>query len=78
VIVVEDILDTGMTLQYLLRVFEAAQATTPAGGGFAGPNQTPPGESQSGLRRLYDSHEFVVGYGLDYAERYRNLADVEC
>ena len=76
VIIVEDILDTGMTLQYLLRVFE----------------QRKPKRLRVAVlldkpeRRIADVHadyvgftipnEFVVGYGLDYAERYRNLPDV--
>src|SRR5690349_24019677 len=73
VIVVEDILDTGMTLQYLLRLFQ----------------QRKPKHLRVAVllvkpeRRLAAVHaeyigfsipnEFVVGYGLDYAERYRNL-----
>jgi hypoxanthine phosphoribosyltransferase len=76
VIVVEDILDTGMTLKYLLGVFK---------------NRKPKNLRVAVLldkpeRRIADVHadytgfsipnEFVVGYGLDYAERYRNLLDV--
>jgi hypoxanthine phosphoribosyltransferase len=73
VIVVEDILDTGMTLQYLLQLFQ----------------QRKPKHLRVAVlldkpeRRLAAVHadyigfsipnEFVVGYGLDYAERYRNL-----
>jgi len=73
VIVVEDILDTGMTLQYLLRLFQ----------------QRKPKHLRVAVlldkpdRRITAVHadyvgfsipnEFVVGYGLDYAERYRNL-----
>ena len=73
VIVVEDILDTGMTLQYLLRLFQ----------------QRKPKHLRVAVlldkpeRRLAAVHadyvgftipnEFVVGYGLDYSERYRNL-----
>ena len=76
VILVEDILDTGLTISYLLRVLEqrkpkvlrvAALLDKPA-------------------RRLKDvkgdyvgfsiPNEFVVGYGLDYSERFRNLKDV--
>jgi hypoxanthine phosphoribosyltransferase len=73
VIVVEDILDTGMTLQYLLRIFQ----------------QRKPKHLRVAVlldkpeRRITAVHadyvgftipdEFVVGYGLDYAERYRNL-----
>ncbi len=77
VIVVEDILDTGLTLRYLLRMFQ----------------QRKPKNLRVAVlldkveRRLTEVHadyvgfpipnEFVVGFGLDYAERYRNLADVK-
>src|ERR1700682_6290756 len=54
VILVEDILDTGLTLNYLLRILPVHADYV----GFTIPN------------------EFVVGYGLDYAENYRNLKDI--
>jgi hypoxanthine phosphoribosyltransferase len=53
VIVVEDILDTGMTLQYLLRVFEQHQAEAVARGGFAGQTGT---EDCRGARGLCGFH----------------------
>jgi hypoxanthine phosphoribosyltransferase len=77
VIVVEDILDTGLTLRYLLNIFQ----------------QRKPKNLRVAVlldkveRRLTEVHadyvgfpipnEFVVGFGLDYAERYRNLAEVK-
>jgi hypoxanthine phosphoribosyltransferase len=76
VIIVEDILDTGMTMQYLLRVFDQRK---PKRLRVAALLDKPE-------RRIADVHadyvgftipnEFVVGYGLDYAERYRNMPDV--
>jgi len=76
VIVVEDILDTGLTLKYLLTLFEERK-----------PKQLRIAVLlDKAERRIADIHadytgftipnEFVVGYGLDYAERYRNLPDV--
>jgi hypoxanthine phosphoribosyltransferase len=76
VVVVEDILDTGLTLSYLLRVL---QQRKPKALRVAALLDKP-------SRRIKDvkadyigfkiPNEFVVGYGLDYAERYRNLKDV--
>lgn len=76
VLVVEDILDTGLTLQYLLRILQ----------------QRKPKHLRIAVlldkvdRRIANVHadyvgfpipnEFVVGFGLDYAERYRNLPHV--
>jgi hypoxanthine phosphoribosyltransferase len=76
VLVVEDILDTGLTLQYLLRILQ----------------QRKPKHLRIAVlldkveRRIANIHadyvgfaipnEFVVGFGLDFAERYRNLPHV--
>ncbi len=73
VIVVEDILDSGNTLSYLLELLKARK---PASMKLCTLLDKP-------SRRVKDVHvdyvgfsipdEFVVGYGLDYAEKYRNL-----
>jgi hypoxanthine phosphoribosyltransferase len=76
VIVVEDILDTGMTLQYLLRIFEQRKPRRIRVAVLL----DKPARRIAKVRADYVGfkipNEFVVGYGLDYAERYRNLADV--
>jgi hypoxanthine phosphoribosyltransferase len=73
VIVVEDILDTGMTLQYLLRLF---QHRKPKHLRVAVLLDKPAGRIAA-VRADYVGftipNEFAVGYGLDYSERYRNL-----
>ena len=76
VILVEDILDTGLTLTYLRQLLlghkpktlkiaalldKPSRRTMPIQGDYVG---------------FAIPDEFVVGYGLDHAERYRNLADV--
>jgi hypoxanthine phosphoribosyltransferase len=76
VIVVEDILDTGVTLNYLLRIFQQRRPkhlrvavlldkpdrrVTSVGADYVG---------------FTIPNEFVVGFGLDYAERYRNMPSV--
>jgi len=77
VIVVEDILDTGLTLGYLLRVL---QQRKPASLKIAALLDKPERRIKKDVKADYVGfqipNEFVVGYGLDYAERYRNLKDV--
>lgn len=76
VIVVEDILDTGLTLTYLKKLLQAHQ---PRSLKIAALLDKPsrrklPLEGDYVGFKIPD--EFVVGYGLDYAEKYRNLADI--
>ncbi len=76
IILVEDILDTGLTLTYIRNLLEAhrpralkiaalldkvARRTEPIQGDYVG---------------FEIPDEFVVGYGLDFAEHYRNLPDI--
>ena len=76
VIVVEDILDTGMTLQYLLRVLEQRKPKRLRVAVLL----DKPDRRIAAVRADYVGfsipNEFVVGFGLDYAERYRNLQGV--
>ncbi len=76
VILVEDILDTGMTLTYLRKLLLAHQprALKVAALLDKPSRRKMPIEGDYVGFKIPD--EFVVGYGLDYAERYRNLADI--
>src|SRR5467141_5233072 len=76
VILVEDILDTGLTLTYLTKVLLAHQpkALRVATLLDKPSRRKQPMEANYVGFRIPD--EFVVGYGLDYAERYRNLPDI--
>ena len=73
IILVEDILDTGLTLSYLVRNFRSRGATSVKIATLL----NKPGRRKVEVRADYIGFdipdEFVVGYGLDYAERYRNL-----
>ena len=73
VLVVEDIVDSGLTLKYLLKNLAARR---PASLEVAALLRKE-GIQQVPLELRYVGfeipNEFVVGYGLDYAERYRNL-----
>jgi hypoxanthine phosphoribosyltransferase len=73
VLVVEDIVDSGLTLNYLLRNLRARHpASVEVLALLSKPDQI-----RVDLPIRYHGFEvpnvFVVGYGLDYAERYRNL-----
>jgi hypoxanthine phosphoribosyltransferase len=76
VLVVEDIVDSGVTLTYLLNVLEQRRPKSLA-------IATLLDKPERRLRPVNVSYvgfkipdEFVVGYGLDFAEDYRNLKDI--
>jgi len=76
VIVVEDILDTGLTLQYLLRVLQQRKPKSLKVAVLLDKKERRVADVQADYVGFVIPDEFVVGYGLDYAERYRNLPDV--
>lgn len=76
VIVVEDILDTGMTLQYLLRVFEQRNPKRLSVAVLLDKPERRIAAVHADYVGFTIPNEFVVGYGLDYAERYRNMPEV--
>ena len=74
VIIAEDILDSGLTLSYLIDLFRARDPKSVRIAAFAVkdiPNHTP--AVVPDYVGTHVPNEFIVGYGLDYAERYRNL-----
>ena len=76
VIVVEDILDTGLTLRYLLRIFEQRKPKQMRVAVLLDKPERRIAPVEAHYIGFKIPNEFVVGYGLDYAERYRNLPDV--
>src|SRR5438309_10296252 len=77
VIVIEDILDTGLTLRYLLRVLQQRKPKNLRVAVLLDKFERRQTEVRADYVGFPIPNEFVVGYGLDYAERYRNLADVK-
>ncbi len=73
VLVVEDIIDSGLTLSYLMRNLEAREPATLEVCAL----MTKPERREIDVPVRYIGFEipnrFVIGYGLDFAERYRNL-----
>jgi hypoxanthine phosphoribosyltransferase len=73
VLLVEDVIDSGLTLSYLLKnLTSRAPASLEICTLLA-----KPGHKRLGIASRYVGFElpdvFVIGYGLDYAQRYRNL-----
>ena len=76
VLIVEDIIDSGITLSYLKRMLESRRPKSLAIATLLDKpdRRVQPVEVKYTGFRIPD--EFVVGYGLDYAEDYRNLSDI--
>ncbi|MBL8186717.1 MAG: hypoxanthine phosphoribosyltransferase [Acidobacteria bacterium] len=73
IILVEDILDTGLTLSYLVNSFKARGATSIKIATLLNKPERRKVEVHADYIGFDIPDKFVVGYGLDYAERYRNL-----
>ena len=73
VLIVEDIVDTGLTLSYLTKVMESRGVKKVAIATLL----TKPSRRERAVNVDYVGYEvadkFVVGYGIDFAEKYRNL-----
>ena len=75
-LIVEDIVDSGVTLNYLMNLLEQRKPRSIRIAALL----DKPERRQRPVEVTYVGFqipdEFVVGYGLDYAERYRNLRDI--
>jgi hypoxanthine phosphoribosyltransferase len=76
VILVEDILDTGLTLTYLKKMLGNRQPKALRVAALLDKPSRRKMPIQGDYIGFSIPDEFVVGYGLDYAERYRNLPDI--
>ena len=73
ILVVEDIVDTGLTLSYLLANLESRGAASVKLAALLDKHERRQREVKIDYLGFPIPDEFVVGYGLDFAERYRNL-----
>jgi hypoxanthine phosphoribosyltransferase len=73
IIVVEDIVDTGLTLSYLLANLQSRGAASVRLAALLDKYERREKEVKIDYLGFQIPDEFVVGYGLDFAERYRNL-----
>ena len=73
ILVVEDIVDSGLTLGYILRSLETRQPASVRVCGLLVKDRPRDAEVAIDYVGFRIPDRFVVGYGLDYAEAYRNL-----
>ena len=76
VLVVEDILDTGLTLTYLRKVFLQHHPKTLRIAALLDKPSRRIEQIEADYVGFSIPNLFVIGYGMDYAERYRNLPDI--
>jgi hypoxanthine phosphoribosyltransferase len=76
VLIVEDIIDSGLTLSWLLENFESRGAASVEVFALLRKPEAAKVHVECKYVGFEIPNEFVVGYGLDYAERYRNLRDI--
>ncbi len=76
VIVVEDILDTGLTLDFLQKLFWQHQPRTLRIAALLDKPSRRLVKIEADYVGFKIPNQFVLGYGMDYAERFRNLPDI--
>lgn len=73
VLIVEDIIDSGLTLSYLIELFKYRKAKSVKVVTLLDKPEGRKVDLVPDMTGFVVPDEFVVGYGLDFAERYRNL-----
>ncbi|WP_210190998.1 hypoxanthine phosphoribosyltransferase [Halalkalibacter urbisdiaboli] len=73
IIIVEDIIDSGLTLSYLIKLFHYRKAKSVKVVTLLDKPEGRKVDLVPDIAGFIVPDAFVVGYGLDYAERYRNL-----
>lgn len=76
VLIVEDILDTGLTLSYLRKIFLQQRPKTLRIAALLDKPSRRIEKIDADYVGFSIPNLFVIGYGMDYAERYRNLPDI--
>ncbi|MBR2567859.1 MAG: hypoxanthine phosphoribosyltransferase [Paenibacillus sp.] len=73
VLIVEDIIDTGLTLSYLIEVLQGRKANDVKVVTLFDKPARRTTSMEANYKGFVLPDEFIVGYGLDFAEQYRNL-----
>lgn len=78
VLIVEDIVDTGLTLDYIIRLLKNRGANSVKIVALLDKPERRKVEVPVDYLGFHVKDEFIIGYGLDYAQRYRNLPYIAC
>jgi len=73
VLIIEDIIDTGLTIDYLLRILKSRNPASLKVCAFLNKNTRRKTKVKVDYLGFDIPNKFVVGYGLDYAGKYRNI-----
>lgn len=73
VVIVEDIIDSGLTMKYLRELFAARKPSSITTVSFLDKTDCHDPSLSTDIIGFSIPNDFVVGYGLDYANYYRNL-----
>ena len=73
ILIVEDIIDTGQTLKYIVDLLHYRKANSVKVCTLLDKKERRVNNMEADYVGLYIPNEFVVGYGLDYKQEYRNL-----
>lgn len=76
ILIVEDLIDTGLTLTYLKDLFAAKHCASVKVCTILDKPSRRKVPLEVDYQGIIIPDKFVIGYGLDYAEKYRNLPDV--
>ena len=77
VLIVEDIIDSGLSMREVFRYIESRGASTVKTATFLDKAAARKVEFKADYVGFTIDPVFVIGYGLDYAEKYRNLPDIQ-
>ena len=77
VLIVEDIIDSGLTIREVFRYIESRGASMVRTAAFLDKAAARKVEFKADYVGFTIDPHFVIGYGLDYAEKYRNLPDIQ-
>jgi hypoxanthine phosphoribosyltransferase len=77
VLIVEDIIDSGLTIREVFRYIESRGASVVRTAAFLDKAAARKVEFKADYVGFTIDPHFVIGYGLDYAEKYRNLEDIQ-